>query len=125
MLDLIDPRSEQAPPSSFEEIWAEEIQTQAQVGRFTRIMWIAVFVLALLNSASLVNVVNGFGVGAVQDTVVAMADTWNTQMHRRGLDAPAIIIRDGVLWLHDRTWSDLMGHSDDQGAQLLRDGSQG
>ena len=132
MLDLIDPHAEHAQTHSVEEAWAKEIQTQAQVGRFTRVMWITVFVLALLNSAALVNVVNvvnGFSVGAVQDTVVAMADTWNEQMHKRGLDEPATVIRNGVLWLHDRTWSDLKSSGNDRGAHLLRgpapEGSEG
>lgn len=120
MLDLIDPRAAHAEVQSVEDAWAKEIQTQVQVGRFTRIMWIAVFLLALLNSASLVTVVNGFGVGAVQDTVVAMADTWNEQMHKRGLDEPAKMIRDATVWLHDRTWIDLKGGAKDQGARLLR-----
>ncbi|MGV8997221.1 MAG: hypothetical protein ACOH12_09780 [Parvibaculaceae bacterium] len=121
MLDLIDPQAEHAQVHTIEDAWAKEIETQRQSGRFGRVMWISVFVLALLNSASFVTVVNGFGVGAVQDTVVAMADTWNEQMHKRGLDQPAKIIRDGVQWLHDRTWSNIKGHSDDQGAEPLRE----
>jgi len=112
MLDLIDPRSDHLQIRSVEEAWEKEIRTQRETSRFARVMWIAIFVLALLNSASLVNVVNGFGVGAAQDTAVAMADTWNDQMHKRGLDEPAVLIRNAVQRLHDLTWSDFKRSQD-------------
>ncbi|MDO8288431.1 MAG: hypothetical protein Q7T44_04355 [Parvibaculum sp.] len=130
MLDLIDPRADHAETLSVEEAWAMEIQTQAQITRFKGAMWIAVAVLLLFNSAALVTVVNGFGVGPVQDTIVVMADTWNTQMEKQGLSEPVRVIREGVLYLHDLDWSDVgLGDAPDQGAHNLRgsasDGSEG
>ncbi len=104
MLDLIDSdlegRPEDRPPE-----WEEVIDTQRNVSRFTRSMWIAVFILALFNSAQLVTVVNGFSVGPVQNTAVALASTWNDQMEKNGLNAPVAVVRDGVEVLRNMTWS--------------------
>lgn len=104
MLDLIDSDLEGRPEDRPLE-WEDVVDTQHNVSRFTRSMWIAIFILALFNSAQLVTVVNGFGVGPVQDAAVALAGTWNDQMEKNDLDAPVAEIRSGVEALKNMTWS--------------------
>lgn len=107
MLDLIEDANDDAGDEAEYAAWRIEGETQRNVGRFVRVMWITLAVLALFNSAQLVNVVNGFGVGPVQDTIVAVTATWNEQMEKNKLDQPAVVIRNTVLHLHDLKWSAL------------------
>ena len=124
MLDLIERNSETA--SSVETAAAAgfeaEAETRRNIGRFGRAMWVVVALLLLFNSGQLVTVVNGFGVGPVQDTVVAMATTWNAQMEKRGLTRPAEIVRDFVNRMRDTTWEDVQSSTQSdaprQGASL-------
>lgn len=109
MLDLIEPDHEAEEKSEIITVFGleREAETRRNVGRFTRAMCIAAFVLLLFNSGQLVTVVNGFGVGPVQDTVVALATTWNEQMEKTGLAKPAAIVRVWVIELRDATWDEL------------------
>jgi hypothetical protein len=84
-----------------------EAETRRNVGRFTRAMWVAAGLLLLFNSGQLVTVVNGFGVGPVQDTVVALTATWNAQMEKTGLSRPVQTIREFVSRMRDASWADL------------------
>jgi hypothetical protein len=109
MLDLIEPDHEAEAQAHTATVYGleREAETRRNVGRFVRAMWIAVFVLLLFNSAQLVTVVNGFGVGPVQDTVVAVATTWDAQMKKNGLDRPVEMVRVWVIGLRDMTWDEL------------------
>lgn len=104
MLDLIESDLEGVDENRPYE-WEDVVDTQHNVSRFTRSMWIALLILALFNSAQLVTVVNGFGVGPVQDAAVALAGTWNDQMKKNNLDAPVAEIRGGVEALKNMSWS--------------------
>ena len=119
MLDLIDRKAENDEAEEEGLTWADIIDTHNNIGRFTRAMWIAVFLLAIFNSAQLVTVVNGFSVGPVQDAVVALVATWNDQMEKNKLNEPVAFVRDAVQQLRGATW----GKSDDgseRGAEILR-----
>lgn len=121
MLDLIDIANDGADEDAEYAAWRIEGETQANVGRFVRVMWISLAILAMFNSAQLVNVVNGFGVGPVQDTIVAVTTTWNEQMERNRLDQPVAMIRNTVLRLHDLHWSELqVSQERSRGTQALR-----
>lgn len=126
MLDLIEPDHEAEEKVEIITVFGleREAETRRNVGRFTRALCIAAFVLALFNSGQLITVVNGFGVGPVQDTVVALATTWNEQMEKTGLAKPVSIIRAWVIDLRDATWDDLSSRPEaKRGAGPLR-GSQ-
>ncbi len=131
MLDLIETNREaEAEVETVTVIgMAREAETRRNVGRFIRAMWVAVFMLLLFNSAQLVTVVNGFGVGPVQDTVVAVVTTWNEQMEKNGLSKPVEVVRGWVVRMRDAKWTDLpTAHVNDRGAQVLRgpqDGERG
>lgn len=88
-----------------------EDRTRRSVSRFGRAMWIAVVMLLLFSSGQLVTVVNGFGVGPVQDAAVAMAATWNEQMEKNGLSAPVATVRAFVERLRNAGWSELRDNS--------------
>tara|TARA_R110000868_G_scaffold12547_1_gene59809 strand:+ start:3267 stop:3662 length:396 start_codon:yes stop_codon:yes gene_type:complete len=121
MLDLIDITNDDAGDDVEYAAWKIEGETQARVGQFVRVMWISLAILAVFNSAQLVNVVNGFGVGPVQDTIVAVTATWNEQMERNKLDQPVAVIRNTVLRLHDLQWSELhVSLEQARNAQTLR-----
>ncbi len=121
MLDLFDERQSgedeggTAPGTDFDR----EATTRQSVARFTRAMWIAVFLLILFNSNGLVTVVNGFGVGPVQDATVALAATWNEQMEKNGLTRVGATIREAVERARDAGWSELTPRPRD-GASMLR-----
>lgn len=108
MLDLIEPDYGTEDGAELVTVFGleREAETRRNVGRFTRALWIATFVLLLFNSGQLINVVNGFGVGPVQDTVVALATTWNEQMEKTGLAKPVQMIRVWMIELRDATWDD-------------------
>lgn len=122
MLDLIEPDHEAEAKSEIVTVIGleGEAETRRNVGRFTRAMWIAAFVLLLFNSGQLITVVNGFGVGPVQDTVVALATTWNEQMEKNGLNKPVEIMRVWMIHLRDMQWSELGSHPAGRDEGLLR-----
>lgn len=96
-----------------------EATTRQSVALFTRAMWIAVFLLILFNSNGLVTVVNGFGVGPVQDATVALVATWNEQMEKNGLTRVGATIREAVERARDTSWNELTPSPRD-GASTLR-----
>lgn len=121
MLDLLDITNDDADDDVEYAAWKIEGETQANVGRFVRVMWISLAILAMFNSAQLVGVVNGYGVGPVQDTMVALATTWNEQMERNKLDQPVAVIRAAVTRLHDLRWGELhVSREGVHGAHALR-----
>lgn len=95
-----------------------EAATRTNVARFTRAMWIAVFILLLFNSSALVTVVNGFGVGPVQDTAVALATTWNDQMEKNGLSNMVATIHEAVERARNAGWSEIGIAGPREGASL-------
>ncbi|MAB12586.1 hypothetical protein [Parvibaculum sp.] len=82
-------------------------ETRRSVARFTRVMWLSAFLLLFFNSSQLVTYVNGFEVGPVQDAVVALSHTWDEQMRKNGLTAPAAAIRAEVDDLRTTGWAEL------------------
>ena len=119
MLDLIERKAENDDAEEQGLTWADIIDTHDNIGRFTRAMWIAVFLLAIFNSAQLVTVVNGFDVGPVQNAVVALVSTWNDQMEKNKLNEPVAMVRDVMQELRGATWRSL-GDVSDRGASVLR-----
>lgn len=109
MLDLFDERRSGANEGGTVPLanLDREATTRRSVALFTRAMWIAVFLLFLFNSNGLVTVVNGFGVGPVQDATVALAATWNEQMEKNGLTRVGATIRAAVARARDAGWSEL------------------
>lgn len=123
MLDLIERNHEEEAKADTITVFglANEAETRRNAGRFMRAMWVAAFMLLLFNSGQLVTVVNGLGVGPIQDTVVAMAATWNEQMEKNGLTKPVEIVRGWVIRLRDMSWSEVrFPHGEERGAELLR-----
>lgn len=126
MLDLLDDRNradERVAAVRAADL-EDETVTRGNVALFSRAMWIAVLMLLLLNSAALVTVVNGFGVGPVQDAVVALSATWNEQMEKNGLSRPGIVIREAVERWRNVGWAELHaaldGAEPQQNALMLR-----
>ncbi|MGB5948106.1 MAG: hypothetical protein WBG82_02195 [Parvibaculum sp.] len=126
MLDLLDDRNradERVAAVRAADLEAEAV-TRGNVALFTRAMWIAVLMLLLFNSAALVTVVNGFGVGPVQDGVVALSATWNEQMEKNGLSKPGTVIRKAVERWRNVGWAELQagldGTQPQQNALMLR-----
>lgn len=119
MLDLIERKAENDDAEEQGLTWVDIIDTHDNIGRFTRAMWIAVFLLAVFNSAQLVTVVNGFDVGPVQNAVVALVATWNDQMEKNKLNEPVAMVRDVMQELRGATWNSL-GDASDRGASVLR-----
>jgi hypothetical protein len=124
MLDLME-RNEEAE-ATVETVTVAGLEAAAEtrrnVGRFSRAMWVAAFLLLLFNSGQLVTVVNGFGVGPVQDTVVAVVATWNAQMEKTGLAKPVQAIRDYIDRMREESWAELQAATKpgngEQGAAL-------
>ncbi|HEY4344103.1 MAG TPA: hypothetical protein VGN05_07150 [Parvibaculum sp.] len=128
MLDLLERDHEEEAKAEIITVFGleSEAETRRNVGRFTRAMWIAVFLLLLFNSGQLITVVNGFGVGPVQDTAVALATTWNEQMEKNGLTRPVDIVRGWMIGLRDLDWSAFSSAPKvDRGADLLRGAQDG
>ena len=119
MLDLIERKAENDDAEEQGLTWADIIDTHDNIGRFTRAMWIAVFLLAVFNSAQLVTVVNGFDVGPVQNAVVALVTTWNDQMEKNKLNEPVAMVRNVMQELRGATWSS-SDDASDRGASVLR-----
>jgi len=101
---------------ALEEGWAalskadirDEDVTRKSVGRVRRAFVMTVLVLLLLNSAGLVQLVQGLSIGPVQDTVIVMAETWHGEMERHGVAAVLADIRSQVAGLVQRPWSDAL-----------------
>lgn len=100
--------------------------TRRAVARFTRAMWITVAILLAFNSERLVTWVNGFGVGPVQDTVVALSIAWNEQMQKRGFTELSVAARVKVQELRGASWAEVETRFDNEharsraGARMLR-----
>jgi hypothetical protein len=123
MLDLLERDYEEEAKAEIVTVFGleSEAETRRNVGRFTRAMWVAALLLLLFNSGQLITVVNGFGVGAVQDTVVALATTWNEQMEKNGLAKPVEVVRGWMIGLRDMDWSEFStSPKADRGANRLR-----
>ncbi|MEN6542722.1 hypothetical protein [Parvibaculum sp.] len=113
MLDLLDGTTtddDRLETVRIADLEREET-TRRSVARFARAMWIALAMLLLFSSGQLVTVVNGFGVGPVQDAAVALAATWNEQAEKNGLSAPVAAIRTFVERLRGAAWSELRDSS--------------
>lgn len=82
----------------------EEEETRLSVGRVRRAFWIAAFILLLLNSVGLVQLVQGLSIGPVQDTVIVMTQTWNSEMERHGMTRVLATIRAEVAEFVKRPW---------------------
>jgi hypothetical protein len=101
---------------ALEEGWAalskadirDEDLTRKSVARVRRAFVITVLVLLLLNSAGLVQLVQGLSIGPVQDTVIVMAETWHGEMERHGVSAVLADIRSQVADLVQRPWSEVL-----------------
>ncbi|MEX1152954.1 hypothetical protein [Parvibaculum sp.] len=129
MLDLIR-EIEMELEDGWEAASRVELQTaehtRRAVARFARALWITAALLLVLNSARLVTWTNGFGVGPVQDTVVALSAAWNEQMGRAGLGDPSEAAREKLDTWRMMRWSDVEIRLDDErqrareGARLLR-----
>lgn len=127
MLDLLEEleggMSEGWEAASKDELQGAE-QTRRAVSRFTRAMWLGVVLLLFFNSSQLVTYVNGFEVGPVQDTVVAMSKTWNEQMEKNGLHEPFLEVRDVMTRLQSMNWQEVGAGVEaaqrSEGAKLLR-----
>lgn len=87
----------------------QEAETRGNVGRFSRAMLIAVIVLLIFSSARLLDVVNGFSVGPVQDTAVALATTWDAQMDKTGMKRLAETVHAQVETARALSWDGAEG----------------
>ncbi|KAB7740700.1 hypothetical protein F2P47_06520 [Parvibaculum sedimenti] len=109
MLDLLDDGN--VDDDRLEAVRVADMErdevTRRSVARFARAMWIVVALLLLFNSGQLITVVNGFGVGPVQDAAVALSTTWNEQMEKNGLAKPVAVIRAFVERLRGAGWSEV------------------
>ncbi len=100
---------------ALEEGWAalskaelrEEDITRKSVARVRRAFTITVLVLLLLNSAGLVQLVQGLSIGPVQDTIIVMAETWHGEMERHGVADVLSDIRTRVTEFVERPWSEV------------------
>ena len=81
-----------------------EEETRVSVGRVRRAFWITALVLLLLNSAGLMQLAQGLSIGPVQDTVIAMTQTWNSEMERHGVTGVLSTIRARVAEYVKRPW---------------------
>lgn len=99
-----------------EEGWAalskadirDEDTTRKSVTRVRRAFAITVLVLLLLNSAGLVQLVQGLSIGPVQDTVIVMSETWHGEMERHGVADVLSGIRTRVAEFVQRPWDDVL-----------------
>jgi len=98
--------------------------TRRAVARFARALWIATALLLVLNSERLVTWTNGFGVGPVQNAVVALSAAWDEQMQQTGFGTFSAAARDRIDEWRMKRWSDVEIRLDKQdvrdGARLLR-----
>ncbi len=82
----------------------EEEETRQSVGRVRRAFGITALILLLLNSESLELLVQGLSIGPVQDTVITMTQTWNSEMERHGVARILSTIRAQVAGFVERPW---------------------
>ena len=85
----------------------QEEETRVSVVGVRRALWVTVAILFLLNSAGLVQLVQGLSIGPVQDTVIVMSETWNAEMERHGVTQILSDIRARVQELMDRSWDEV------------------
>jgi len=101
-------------------------ETRRSVARVARAFLIVVLILLVFSSDRLMNWVNGFEVGPVQNSVVALAGTWSEQMSKNGFNEPAGQVRDGMAELRNTGWPEVRSRFDNErartreGAKLLR-----
>lgn len=101
-------------------------ETRRSVARVARALVIVMLILLVFSSDRLMNWVNGFEVGPVQNGIVALADTWSEQMSRNGFNEPASHMRDGMAELRGTGWPEVKSRFDSErartreGAKLLR-----
>lgn len=89
------------------ELRDEEI-TRKSATRVRRAFLMTVFILLLLNSAGLVQLVQGLSIGPVQDTVIVMSETWHEEMERHGVADILSGIRSHVTEFVQRPWDDVL-----------------
>lgn len=97
--------------------------TRRAVARFARALWITAALLLVLNSERLVTWTNGFGVGPVQDTIVALSTAWNGQMQQAGVGAMSIAARDKMNEWRMTRWRDVEIRFDSE-ARRAREGAK-
>jgi hypothetical protein len=85
----------------------QEEETRVSVTRVRRALWVTVAILFILNSAGLVQLVQGLSIGPVQDTVIVMSETWNEEMERHGVTQILSDIRARVEGLVNRSWDEV------------------
>jgi hypothetical protein len=101
---------------ALEEGWAalskadirDEDTTRKSVARVRRAFVITVLVLLLLNSAGLVQLVQGLSIGPVQDTIIVMSETWHGEMERHGVADVLAGIRAQVTEFVQQPWDDVL-----------------
>ncbi|MEQ9519904.1 MAG: hypothetical protein RLN89_10750 [Parvibaculum sp.] len=84
-----------------------ETATRGSVRRMARTLIVAFLVLLLMNSAGLVQLVQGLSVGPVQDTVIVMSETWHSEMERHGVAEVLAAIRTKVSVLVQTSWDEV------------------
>ena len=84
-----------------------EVETIRTRAKMMRAMLIAALFLAIFNSTSLVQYVRGLPTGKVEDTVIALAETWHEHMNKNRLTELIVVIRGKVLAFKESSWSDL------------------
>lgn len=89
------------------ELRDEEI-TRKSVTRVRRAFLTTILILLLLNSAGLVQLVQGLSIGPVQDTIIVMSETWHEEMERHGVADVLSGIRTGVSEFVQRPWDDVL-----------------
>lgn len=129
MLDLLheieNEREDGWEAASLAELQKAE-ETRRLVVRVGRAFLIVVLILLVFSSDRLMNWVNGFEVGPVQNGIVALAGTWSEQMSRNGFNEPASHVRDGMTELRGTGWPEVKSRFDSErartseGAKLLR-----
>lgn len=110
MMEHIDPEADAYAPG-FQMIPNREINAEAETSRaFKRMFWamlLAGFVLLVFNSAALVSYVRGLPIGPVEDTIIALSETWHEQMARNGATAFVEEVHGAIARLRAATWEDV------------------
>ncbi|WOF75094.1 hypothetical protein QMT40_002757 [Parvibaculaceae bacterium PLY_AMNH_Bact1] len=89
------------------ELREEEI-TRKSATRVRRAFLITVLMLLLLNSAGLLQLVQGLSIGPVQDTIIVMSETWHEEMERHGVADVLSDIRTRVAEFVQQPWDDVL-----------------
>lgn len=95
----------------------QEEETRISISRVRRALLVTVVILFLLNSAGLAQLVQGLSIGPVQDTVIVMSETWNSEMERHGVTKILSDIRSNVSEMVNRPWES----AGDDGARAITD----